>query len=114
MLFRSAVDGSDLWIGTGNGVVKYTPATGTMVIYDDNNGMGNENVNDIVFDANGIVWIATNGGVSRLDPATGAITNFNGDDFGTPGENRVESIFIDGSGTKWFGTNTGVVRYDGV
>ena len=73
-----------------------------------------DNVNDIAFDSNGIAWVATSNGVSRLDPSTGAITNFNGEDFGTPGENHVRSIFIDGNDTKWFGTNNGVVRYDGI
>lgn len=106
--------GGAIWIGTDEGLVRYDPATGASISYDEASGLGDDRVNDVVVDEDGIVWIATNGGVSRLDPATGAISNFDGTDFGTPGDDRVRSIFIDADGVKWFATESGVIRYTGI
>lgn len=110
-----ASNGTTLWIGTSQGLVEYNTATGTIVaIFDEDNGMTNDRINDIAIDAAGILWVGTNDGLVRLDPTTGNITNITGDNWIPPmADDQVNSVFIDGAGVKWLGTDNGIVMYSG-
>lgn len=105
-------DGGDvIWIGTSGGLMRYYPATGASVRYDEHN-FGDERINDIAVDADGIVWVATHEGVTRLDPSINVSTEFSGTDLGLP-SSFVRSIYIDADGTKWFAGDGGLVQYIG-
>jgi ligand-binding sensor domain-containing protein len=104
------LDGSILWIGTDDGLVRYNISSGSMIVYDQNSGLIDETIRSIAVDENGIVWLGTDDGMSRLDPGTNAVTNFTADDWGGV-DSQVNSVFIDGVGDKWIGTDAGVYRY---
>jgi hypothetical protein len=71
-------DGSNLWIATSGGAVKYTLASGAKKVYTDLNDLPDLNLVGAVQDRSGIVWFGSNEGyLVRLDPATESFTSFN-------------------------------------
>ncbi len=69
---------SNTWIGTPNGLFKYTDKIIKHYQHDDTaqNSLIHSRVWDIVEDQAGQLWVATSQGLSRLDPKTDEITNF--------------------------------------
>ncbi len=109
-----AYDGKYLWLGTDEGLVRFDPTTDSMVVYNEDMGLANDTVNDVVVDAQGVVWIATNKGVSRIEPLSGSITNLTGSDLGLDSNPKILSIFIDANGSKWFASEQdGLFQYLG-
>ena len=101
------VDGDDnQWIGTDNGLAFHgslDPET-DWVVYDESDGLIDNNVLAVILDRNGIAWIGTTSGVSRFDGQDW--TSYTTGD-GLAGY-IVFSIAIDNDNSVWLGTNDGV------
>ncbi len=70
-------DDGRLWIGTlGGGLNVYDPKTDRFKRYTRKDGLVNEKVFGLQFDARGDLWISTNRGISRLDLETEQFRNF--------------------------------------
>jgi streptogramin lyase len=79
--------------------------TFTLFLHDpeNDNSLGNNQINDLVKDQEGNIWIATNKGIDCYNPATNRFTrydllsfiNFKG------GSNSIRSIFKNSTGTLW-------------
>ncbi|MET0319705.1 MAG: response regulator, partial [Duganella sp.] len=103
----------DLWLGTFDGLVRYTPASGAMRRYvqgpADKGGLSDNRIHAMVADAQGALWIATRNGLNRLDPASGAVEHI----LAAPNvstalsEPVISSLVIDGRGRLWVGTYGG-------
>lgn len=106
-----------IWAGTfDKGVICYDPVTGRSRVYDESDGLTNNNVLSIAGDDE-FMWFATLGGVSSLmltDDAGfpgPAFLNFDRQD--GLGTNFIYSVFIDSRDRVWFGTDgNGVTMYD--
>ncbi len=98
------------WFGTaGNGVSQ----TQNLVVWETfttAEGLGHNDVRDILVASDGAVWVATAGGVSRY--ANGVFTTANTANSGIP-SNNVRALAEDSQGRIWAATNAGVSRYDG-
>lgn len=57
-----------LYLGTGRGVDRIDPETGSVVHIGSREGLAGEIVTHCITDRHGRIWVATSGGVSRLDP----------------------------------------------
>ena len=77
--------------------------------YGIEEGLIDNDVNDLLLDRNGNLWIATLSGLSCFDGSTFSI--FTTED-GLP-SNRIRCLFEDSQGHLWLGTDGGVVHYDG-
>ena len=94
---------------TGKGFARWHPVGG-LRFYGLEDGLPDENVNDLLLDRTGNLWCATRKGICRFD-GTAVQTFLTGD--GLP-SNYIRCLFEDREGHIWIGTNSGVARYDGV
>lgn len=98
----------DVWIGTNGGVVRFDGQTFTA--FDQRDGVGGIQINDIHIDADGLVWVTTlSGGVSRWD---GARIRHYDTRHGLPTRYVFDAARAP-DGTLWFGTRGGLVSSDG-
>lgn len=71
-------DGSNLWIATSGGAVKYTLASGAKKVFSDLSDLPDLNLVAAVQDGAGDVWFGSaEGYLIRLHPATETFTSFN-------------------------------------
>jgi ligand-binding sensor domain-containing protein/two-component sensor histidine kinase len=88
-------DDSILWIGTGNGLVKYNLITKESTTYLRAQGMCNEKIFRMEFSKNtNTLWMCTYAGVAALNTKTNTIKNFYTKD-GLSNESELRTVFID-------------------
>ena len=108
-------ESGNLYLGTwGNGVKEweYRPDTDDFVetlTLDNNNGLGNDYVADILVDREGIFWFATYGG-GVVAWINNYFAQYNLSDIGLV-KNKVFSTCLEGE-RLWMGTNDGIVNMD--
>ena len=93
----------------GKGFARWHPDDG-LRFYGHEDGLPDENVNDLLLDRAGHLWAATRKGLCRFN---GTTTHTFAAPDGLP-SNYIRCLFEDREGHIWIGTNSGVVRYDGV
>jgi len=104
----------ELWFGdgwSGGGLVRaQTNAQGTFTFktLTREDGLGHNEVNDILCLPGGVTWVATSGGASRFDGV--GFQNFTTKD-GLP-DDAVRTLWRGSDGAIWLGTANGVARYD--
>ncbi len=113
-----ADDGS-LWFGTGEGLARYSPRTGEIILFEHNE----ENPESLpgnylykVFEDNyNNIWVSTSGGISVYKPDPSGISylfHISGMDE-TPASSIVTDLLQDESGNVWIATeNKGLDRLD--
>ena len=105
-----------VWIATmGNGIWRYTPATGKFksYVYSEGsvNGLRSNSISAFMEDSRGNIWVSTDrGGISRYDKTRDCFTTF-GIAEGLP-DDVAYNILEDKKGNLWFGTNKGLVRFN--
>jgi hypothetical protein len=82
-------DGESLWIGTGNGLVKYNKASGSRLRTSSLDGLPHYQVFCGAVDQDGNRWFGGDGGLSKLN-AAGEWTHFN------PANSQLQSDFVSG------------------
>ena len=107
----------DLWFGTYGGIVHYSPG-GTSKRFTNADGLENERVVSLVFDAADGLWIGSEHGLDRLDLAayrTDGSKHFRHFDR-EEGFSGIEcignAVARDDRGFLWFGTIAGLTRVD--
>ncbi len=113
-LARSA--SGDLWIGTNGYGLYGMLADGHVQEYDEETGLLQNNVRDLVVDRQGRVWACTKFGLNLVEPAQASegarIRSFTVHQ-GLPNDN-IWCAFEDLEGNLWFGTDgAGALRYAG-
>ncbi len=104
---------SVLWIGTfGGGVNRYDGTTNTIRIYDQKEGLADNNVTGILSDDQGNIWASTYNGLSCLRKKEGTIQNFYEDDGLSNNEFNYTSFYKDRQGILWFGGMNGVQYFN--
>lgn len=101
----------NLWIGTANGLHKYSILSGAYVktYTAAKDGLTSDNIASLAFDKSRKLWIGTEGGgINVLDPLSGEVTYL------LPGENSqslssesVTAIYHDNESRHWIGTLKG-------
>ncbi|MEX0288458.1 MAG: two-component regulator propeller domain-containing protein [Flavobacteriaceae bacterium] len=105
-------DKGNIWIGA-NGLWKYSPKTQQHLRYvnkkGDLNSLSSSAVNNLFFDASGMLWIGTQEGLNSLDPNSGKIIQYLADatDSLSLAHNYVTSMAEDKRGGLWVGTYGG-------
>ncbi len=65
------------WVGTGQGLNRFDPKTGTFTMYGEKQGLTDSAVTRISEDSQGILWLGTPGrGLFRFDPENVTATNY--------------------------------------
>jgi signal transduction histidine kinase/ligand-binding sensor domain-containing protein/DNA-binding response OmpR family regulator len=112
----------DLWIGTHvSGLFHFDSKTERFTNYraGGDNAISNNNIWDVVEDANHNLWIATENGLNFYDRAHGIFRTYRHapDNIQSLSDNFVTDLFFDSSGELWVATNFGlnklVLRPDG-
>ncbi len=114
------VDGSDWWIGTERGLIRFDSDSGAYSEYksdaEDESSLGSNAVYRLVKDSKGTIWVGTwSGGLNRYVPETNSFVRYLHDpnDPRSLSNDNVFSIFEDRSGTLWIGTiGGGLNRFD--
>ena len=97
-----------VWAGTdGSGLVRLDVSTGNQVQYDQTDGLPDDVVTSLAFDASGLLWIGTDAGVTRFDPVQSTFETFDGGIL----DDGVVDIALDGD-IVWAATQAGAVRLD--
>jgi ligand-binding sensor domain-containing protein len=112
----------DLWLGTGLSGVRVYDGTNFNEITAANDGLVNDRIRTIAFEANDYVWVGTAEGITLLNPTDVFQTNYT-TIFTLPAPdtlNPIEAIEIDGNGNIWVGvyvdylvTEGGISVYNG-
>ena len=102
--------GGALWFGTKDEGVTRTLNLQAWDQFTTGEGLGRNDVRDILVARNGTVWVATEGGVSRFE--NGVFFTSNIANSGLP-SNSVHELAEDSRGHIWAATDGGVSRYDG-
>ena len=104
---------SILWIGTfGGGLNRFDETTNTVRIYDQKEGLANDNVTGILSDDQGNIWASTYNGLSCLRMKEGSIQNFYEEDGLSNNEFNYTSFYKDHKGRLWFGGMNGVQYFN--
>lgn len=103
-----------IWIGTGNGLFRYTIATNTFRRFLHQEGdpfsLAYDHVRAIAEDRSGGIWVGTDNGMSKLQPDEqhfSTYRNIPGDETSLS-DNRVTCINADNDGLLWVGTLDGI------
>lgn len=106
-----------MWFGTfDKGVIRYHPQTKKYRVYDERDGIANNNVLSVT-SKNNSLWLATLGGVSKVSFTNKlenlkSVSNFSKES--GLGINFIYQVFIDSKNRVWFATDgKGVTVYDG-
>ncbi len=104
---------SILWIGTfGGGLNRYDESSNTMRIFDQKEGLANDNVTGILSDDQGNIWASTYNGLSCFRRKEGSIQNFYEEDGLSNNEFNYTSFYKDRKGRLWFGGMNGVQYFN--
>ncbi|NLA24591.1 MAG: hypothetical protein GX879_06455, partial [Bacteroidales bacterium] len=102
------IDGSEIWVGTTEGVSVYNGTNWTN--YTTNDNLPHNLIYDIHCASNGDMWVATGSGIAKFD--NGNWTAYTMGD-GLPAS-AIWSITEDTDGNIWGGTsNSGIFKYNG-
>ena len=98
------------WFATGEGLVRYNPADGSVKRYltteKDSNAINSNRIINFLEDRTGEFWVGVlNGGINRLIKGTDRFTHY------LKGFNGI-CMYEDTEGTIWAGTNRGLYRYN--
>ncbi|MDW7691387.1 two-component regulator propeller domain-containing protein [Flammeovirgaceae bacterium SG7u.111] len=101
-----------LWVGTGNGLVRYELDSQTQTLFDKHNSALSHNmVRSLYEDDKGILWVGTYNGLNRLDPNTKKIRSIELDKPSIPENNLILDIkpfSTQADSLIWIGTETGI------
>ena len=88
---------------------KKTPFNFVITTWNEDNGLPQNSVNDIVQTKDGYLWIATYGGLARFNGISFKVFNT----FNSPGlsSNRILSLFNDKEGRLWISSEQGLSYY---
>ncbi len=100
------------WIGTYNSGLSVCEGDVCQTFNQDNSGLPNNTVKEILFDADGSVWLATSGGLSHVDAELQTFTTYKWADDQLP-SSFVNDVAFDSKGGLWAGSNGGVSYFDG-
>jgi serine phosphatase RsbU (regulator of sigma subunit)/ligand-binding sensor domain-containing protein len=107
-----------LWIGTGQGLFSWSPASGERTVHRPALAAEPDGVDNRVFQVlcapDGKIWLATARTLGRLDRLSGQIQQLTYDEapaqrFEPP---RFPPLYRDAAGRIWLGTNKGLLRHD--
>lgn len=97
-----------VWLGTGNGLYRYEPETGSLCRFTQADGLSANAILALARDHADRLWIGTSGG---------GVVRYDGRDFQIlplgrgVGANIVEAILPEPDGAVWLGTRGGLYRY---
>lgn len=106
----------NIWVITmGNGVYRYTPATGRIshFTHDENDSttISSNSVSNAMETSRGQIWFSTDrGGICRFNPKDETFTSY-GIAQGLP-DDTAYKMLEDKNGNLWFGTNNGLVKFN--
>jgi ligand-binding sensor domain-containing protein/signal transduction histidine kinase len=101
-----------LWVTTwGGGLNKFDKAAGKFTRYTERDGLGDNQIESIVFDTKGFIWLGTMKGLSRFDPRTRTFRNYDARDGLTGGEGNEKSLLRASTGELFVGTMNGVTIF---
>lgn len=104
---------SILWIGTfGGGLNRFDEASNTIRIFDQREGLANDNITGILSDEQGNIWASTYNGLSCYRKKEGTIQNFYAEDGLSNNEFNYTSFYKDSKGRLWFGGMNGVQYFN--
>mgnify|MGYP002640654645 CR=1 FL=1 len=105
-----------LWIGTRGGLIHYDQINNIVLEnfrFDENdqNSLGDSNVNHLYMDTQGNLWLSTfSGGLNKYLPTEKKFRRYKMED--GLSSNIVSGVFEDASGFLWIATNKGFCRFD--
>ena len=109
-VFAMAFEGNDVWVGTGQGLIKYDLIQDKVVArYDSKNGLASDIITTVKIDSRGNKWVGMHGGgLAKFDGKNWH--SYNVPDLADP---YVYDILFDRDGRMWVANWKGVSILDG-
>lgn len=111
--FCEDTDGK-LWVGTQEGLNRYSPATGTFEVWrnaaGDPKSLTDNEIRDVLTEGDGTVWVCTRRGLNRFHPGQGLLKchNHRPGDATSLSHDVVRCVLRDSEKRLWVGTNDGL------
>jgi PAS domain S-box-containing protein len=101
-----------MWVGTQDGLDKFTSKTGRFKTYYEQDGLSGNVVSCILEDERGNLWMGTNNGLSKFDPLKETFKNYSAAD-GLPGADLTGwgACYKSPSGEMFFGGFSGGIAF---
>ena len=100
----------NVWLGTlGHGLIRYSPRTGKVTVFDQKNGLTCANIRSLKEDGN-TLWVGTDCGLFALNRQQQTITAHYTERDGLPND-VIYGILADTSHTLWLSSNKGLTRF---
>ena len=100
-----------LWVGTRRGLGRVDSSDGSVVWFDERDGLPSTNISGLLGDSEGALWVATNRGLTRVDVRTLGMAHF-GTREGAQGSGYADGAYARGSSGLLYFAGTGVTAFD--
>jgi len=108
-----AVSTDWIWLGSNSqGIALINRKNSELTIFNENKGLSNNNIGDILIDNEQYAWLSTNQGISVINPNTNKVNNF-GKDFNlTDNEFITLSALTAKNGLMYLGSSNGFYQFN--
>ena len=110
---RIVVAGDTVWLGTGNGLLRYEPLTGVLKSYTQDpgkdTGLTDNRIESLLLVPGGKLWVGTRNGLNQLDTVTGVIERipFETGNPAALSAGFVSGLTLDAQGRLWVALRSG-------
>ncbi len=99
-----------LWLGSGNGLMRFNSQTGEKKIYNSSDGLSDNTVKSLEICPEGKIWMGTDNGISCFNLSTGTFENYYAMD-GLQGNEFSANASLLMNGNLYFGGINGLVYF---
>ena len=103
--------GGVIWIGTGEGLVRFEQATGDTRVYTVDDGLSSNLISGILEGDDGSIWVSTAYGLTRINQQTGKVSRYYEYDGLQGNEFRANAVYKSSRGQLFFGGTKGLTAF---
>lgn len=101
-----------LWAGSSTGLISFSLSSDSIIIYNENDGLGGNTAYSVTGDENNTLWVGTNHGLSHYLPDSHTFNNYTDAD-GLQGNEFSKNVCcVDLNHRLWFGGAYGINFFD--
>ncbi len=114
IIFHTGFQESDsvYWFGTDNGLIKFNAVSKKYIIYNEQNGLANNNVYAVIPDSKNNLWLSTNHGITKYITEKSKFINYTSKDGLVCNEFNSRAFFKNKSGMIFFGSIDGLTYFN--
>lgn len=100
-----------IWIGTGEGLIRFDQAKGETKVYTVKDGLTSNLISGVIEGDDGSIWVSTSYGLTRINQQTGKISRYYEYDGLQGNEFRANAFYKSARGQLFFGGTKGLTAF---